>query len=222
MKMDEKIQKDVMDALKWEPMLTVSEIGVAVKNQIVTLSGTVDTYSKKSVAEVAAKRVAGVKAVALDIEVRLSSIGKRSDTEIAQAVVNALQWDTQVPAGKIIAKVEEGWVTLDGNLEWSFQKTAAYNAVKNLYGLKGIINNLKIVSGAKPNEIKQSITKAFKRSATLDANKIDVETFVNKVILSGTVRTLEEKKDAEEAAFAAPGITEVENNIIVEPEILIC
>ena len=222
MKTDSQIQRDVMDAIKWEPILTASEIGVAVKNHVVTLSGKVDTYAKKSAAESAARRVSGVTAVAMDIEVEISSNGRRSDTEIANAVVNALKWDSQVPDEKVKVTVEDGWVTLNGNLEWAYQKVAAYHVVKNLMGVKGVINNISIVPQARPNEIKQNITKAFKRSATLDADKIDVETHLNKVILKGTVRTIEEKMDAEDAAFAAPGITEVENNLIVEPELTVC
>lgn len=221
MRRDSEIQANVIAALKWEPFLNASEIGVAVKNQVVTLSGSVDTYSKKSAAESAARKVTGVRAVALDIDVKLSDNGLRSDTEIADAVLNALKWNTQVPDEKIKIKVEDGWVTLDGELEWAYERTAAYSAVNNLYGVKGIINNLKIVSATQPNEIKKNISEAFKRSATLNANKIRVETLNNKVTLSGQVNSLAEKMDAEDAAFAAPGVTEVENNILVEAEVLV-
>jgi osmotically-inducible protein OsmY len=219
MKTDSQIQKDVMEELNWEPILNACEIGVSVKNQVVTLSGTLETYSKKLAAENAAKRVLGVKAVALDIEVRPSSIGKRNDTEIAQAVVNALRWNSQVPDEKIKTKVEDGWVTLEGELEWEFQKTASYKAVEDLLGVKGVINNLKLVSKIKPADIKLKITTALERSATLDAERISVETIGNKVILKGSVRSWAEKKDAEHAAFAAPGVTEVTNELLISSEV---
>ena len=208
-----------MEELNWEPILNACEIGVSVKNQVVTLSGTLETYSKKLAAETAAKRVSGVKAVALDIEVRPSSIGKRNDTEIAHAVVNALRWNSQVPDEKIKTKVEDGWVTLEGELEWEFQKTAAYKAVEDLLGVKGVINNLKLVSKIKPADIKLKITSALERSATLDAERISVETIGNKVILKGSVRSWAEKKDAEHAAFAAPGVTEVTNELLISSEV---
>ena len=219
MKTDSQIQKDVMDELKWEPILNASEIGVAVKNGIVTLSGTVETYSKKLAAERATKRVSGVKAVALDIEVTLSMTGKRNDTEVAQAVVNALKWNSQIPSEKIKAKVEDGWVTLEGEVEWEYQKSAARNSVENLFGVKGILNNISISTKTKPTEIKQKITSALQRNATLDAEKIRVETSGSKVTLTGTVRSWAEKIDAEDAACAAPGVTTVDNRLEIESEI---
>lgn len=219
MKTDSQVQEDVMDELKWEPILNASEIGVAVKNGIVTLSGSVETYSKKLAAERAAKRVAGVKAVALDIEVSLTSSGKRNDTEIAQAVINALKWNTQLPSEKIKVKVEDGWVTLEGQVEWEFQKNVARSSVENLFGVKGILNNISLLPQSKPTEIKQKITAALQRNATLDAEKIKVESSGNKVILTGTVRSWTEKMDAEEAACAAPGVTMVQNNLKIESEI---
>lgn len=220
MRTDAQIQTDVMAELKWEPILNASEIGVAVKNGIVTLSGTVITYSKKLAAERAAKRVSGVKAVAIDINVALSSSGKRSDTEIAQAVVNALKWNTQLPNEKIKAKVEDGWVTLEGNVEWEFQKIAARHSVENLYGVKGIINNISLSPKIKPTEIKQKISSALLRNASIDAEKIEVESIGNTVILTGTVRSWAEKKDAEDAACAAPGVITVDNRLEIESEVL--
>lgn len=220
MKTDSQIQEDVMDELKWEPILNASEIGVAVKNGIVTLSGTVETYSKKLAVEKSAKRVAGVKAVALDIEVSLTSSGKRNDTEIAQTVVNALKWNTQLPSEKIKVKVENGWVTLEGELEWEYQKSAARSSVENLFGVKGILNNISLAPKTKPIEIKQKITAALQRNATLDAEKINVETLGSRVILKGTVRSWAEKMDAEDAACAAPGVINVDNRLQIESEIL--
>ncbi|MDO9185803.1 MAG: BON domain-containing protein [Bacteroidia bacterium] len=220
MKTDLEIQKDVMEELKWEPMLNVSEIGVAVKNGIVTLSGTVETYSKKLAAESAAKRVSGVKAVAMDIEVTIAKSGKRNDTEIAQAALNALKWNTQLSSEKIKVMVEDGWVTLEGTLEWEFQRIAARNALEYLIGVKGITNKITISPKTKIIDIKQKIKAAFQRSATIEADRINIETKGDKVILTGTVRSYSEKMDAEEAACAAPGIREVDNQLELESEVL--
>ena len=220
MKTDLEIQKDVMEELKWEPILTISEIGVAVKNGIVTLSGTVETYSKKIAAENAAKRVGGVKAVAVDIEVQLSRGGKRNDTEIAQAAVSALKWNTQLAPEKIKVEVENGWITLEGTTEWEYQRTAARKAVENLYGVKGVINKITLSPTVKTKDIQQKIKAAFVRSATLDAEKINIKTIGDKVILTGNVRSYAEKCDAELAACAAPGVTEVDDQLEIESVVL--
>lgn len=219
MKTDAEIQKDVMEELRWEPLLNASEIGVAVKNGIVTLSGTVDTYGKKVAAEDAAKSVAGVKAVAEDIEVRLSSFGTRNDTEIAQAVMNALKWHSAVQEDKIKVKVENGWVTLEGEVEWEFQKSAARTMVENLTGVVGIINNIKIQPSVVATDVKRKINAAFHRSATVDSEKINLEVAGSKVILKGKVRSYAEKKDAENAAWLAPGVDRVENKLEIDTEV---
>ncbi len=216
MKTDSQIQADVMAQLKWEPLLTANQIGVAVKHSVVTLAGTVDTFSKKIAAETAAKKIAGVKGVALDIDVIPSNSTKRNDSQIAEAVVNALRWDTKVPDDKISVSVEDGWVRLDGVVDWEYQITAAYDAVKNLLGVKGVTNLIKVVSKIQPTEIKQKIEAAFERVASLEAARIKVDTIGNKVLLNGTVRSWVEKEDAQTAAFAAPGVTEVQNDLLVE------
>ena len=171
MKTDSQIQKDVMAQLKWEPFLNASEIGVAVKNGIVTLSGQVDSYLKKIAAEDAAKKIAGVKAIAEDIQIGVSPSNKKTDTEIAEAVVNALKWHTAVQEEKIKIKVENGLVRLEGEVEWEYQKTNAKSAVANLAGVNGVINLIvvkpKIVSSA----IEKRINEAFHRSATIDSSK---------------------------------------------------
>jgi osmotically-inducible protein OsmY len=216
MKTDLEIQKDVMDELKYEPLLNASEIGVAVKNGIVTLSGSMETYGKKVLAEKAAKRVAGVKAVAEDIEVKITATGKRNDTEIASAVLNALKWHSGLQEDKIKVKVEDGWVTLDGEVEWDFQRNSARLMVVDLHGVVGITNNIKVISQLNPYDVIQKISAAFHRSATVDSDRINVLVDGGKVILSGKVRSYAEKKDAEKAAWLAPGVTKVENNLEID------
>lgn len=219
MKTDSEIQKDVMDELRWDPILTASEIGVAVKKGIVTLSGTVNTYAKKIAAEEAAKRVAGVKAVAEDMEVKVSGSGKKNDTEIAEAVLNELKWHSSVDADKIKIKVEDGWVTMEGEIDWEFQRRAIHNVVENLLGVSGIIDNIKVIPTLRSKDIKQKINAAFHRSATIDSDKIHIDTSGSKVILKGKVRSWAEKKDAENAAWLAPGVSAVENQIEIDTEV---
>jgi osmotically-inducible protein OsmY len=219
MKTDFQIQKDVMDELKWEPFLNSSEIGVAVKNGIVTLSGIVDTYSKKLAAEKAAKKVMGVKAVAEDIQVGISPDYRKTDTEIAQAVYNALKWHTVIPEDKIKIKVEDGDVKLEGEVEWEFERRAAKTAIENLTGVRSIFNLITVKPRVNALDIKQKINAAFHRSATVDSAKITADVLGSKVILRGKVRSFTEKEDAEYAAWAAPGVLSVESKLeIEEPE----
>lgn len=219
MKTDVEIQKDVMDELKWELLQNANEIGVAVKNGIVTLSGTVDSYYKKLQAERAAKKVMGVKAVAQEIAVQLIERGKRTDAEIASAVINALAWHSSIPEEKIKVKVEKGWVTLEGEVEWDFQRNYSRTAVENLQGVVGISNNIRIAPKLKSADIKNKIFAAFHRSATLDSDSINISTEGGKVVLTGKVRSFVEKKDAEKAAYLAPGVTEVENKLVIDTEV---
>jgi len=219
MKTDLEIQKNVMEELKWEPFLNASEVGVAVKNGVVTLSGTVDSYAKKISAEKAAKRVMGVKAVAEDIEVKLVSGTKKNDTEVAETVLNTLKWHSAVEENKIKIKVENGWVTLEGEVEWEFQRNAAKTAIEGLTGVLGIFNNIKIKPTITATDIKQKINSAFHRSATIDSEKIMVNVMGSKVVLSGKVKSYAEKKEAENAAWFAPGITQVDNQIEIDTAI---
>ena len=213
MKNDAQIQSDVQSQLKWEAILNDSEIGVAVKNGVVTLSGIVDTFPKKLAAEKVAKSVYGVKAVALDIQVGISPAMTKSDTEIAQACVNALKWDTSVPDEKIKVKVENGIVVIEGTVDWSYQRLAAKNALVNITGVKGVSNLIAVKQKPSSIDIKQRIKDSFIRTAGHDADSIRVESIGDKVILRGNVRSLFEKEEAENMAWSAPGVNEVENKI---------
>lgn len=218
MKNDAQIQQDVLDQLKWDPLLNASEIGVSVKNGVVTLSGNVDSYLKKLEAEKQAKKVMGVKAIAEDIQVGVSPSYKRSDTEIAEAAVNAIKWHTSINEQSIKVKVEDGVITLEGEVDWGYQRESAKNAVVNLIGVRSVINNLTLKQKNLPENLKQKISAAFHRSASIDANKIHVEVEGNKAILKGKVRSFAEKEDAEDAIWSAPGIFRVENKLEVEEE----
>ena len=216
MKSDNQIQEDIIDQLKWEPFLNASQIGAAVKNGIVTLTGQVDTYSKKLAAENAAKKIAGVKAIAEDIQIGVSPEYNKTDTEIAEAVLNALKWHTAVQEEKIKIKVENGNVRLEGEVEWEFQRNNAETAIENLTGIRSVMNLINVKPNFTASDIKKKITAAFQRSATIDAGKITVEVTGDKVILGGKVRSFAEKEDAEKAAWLAPGVTRIESRIEME------
>lgn len=219
MKSDATIQKEVQDELKWQPLLNATEIGVAVKNGIVTLSGQVDSYTKKLAAEKAAKRIGGVKAVAEDIKVAYYGSRVKTDAEIAEAVVNALKWHSAVQEEKIKIKVDDGVVTLDGEVDWDYQRTNAKAAIENLTGVKLVVNLISVKPKVKSSDVTQGIKDALLRSANSDAGRIRVDVIGSKVILSGFVRSFAEKEDAETAAWAAPGVITLESNLVVaEPE----
>jgi osmotically-inducible protein OsmY len=220
MKTDLEIQKNVQEELKWEPSINASEIGVAVSNGIVTLTGYVDTFSKRKIAKNAAQRVIGVKAVAEDIVVKLLSSSKKTDTDIAQAVVNALKWHASVQDNRIKVTVENGWVSLEGTVNWAFEKEAAKLAIENLMGVIGVSNLITIEPKVSTTDVKAKIRSAFQRNSSIDANNIIVETIGSSVILTGIVRSFAEKQDAEDAAYKAIGITNVDNQLEVKIPVL--
>ena len=214
---DAEIQADVIAELKWEPRVQAPEIGVSVKDGVVTLTGWVDSYTKRWAAEEAAHRVRGVKAVANDIEVRLSIDAERTDADIAAAAVRALQWDAVLVPEKINVTVSKGWVTLSGTVDWEYKKREAERVVRNLAGVKGVSNLIEVKPKVTPSsqEIKSQVEQALVRSAKTDAEQIQVEVVGSKVILKGKVRAWAEREEAERAAWRTPGVSMVENRITI-------
>ncbi len=217
MKTNTQLQHDVLAELEWEPSVNASQIGVAAKDGVVTLTGVVASYAAKMTAERVAKRVYGVKALANDIEVKLPGSSERGDADIAAAALSALKWDTTVPEDRIKVTVRNGWITLEGHVDWGYQRDAALRAVRNLTGVTGLSSQITVRSHVRPGDVKDKIEAAFKRSAELDARRVSVEARDGKVILKGNVHSWTEKDEAEEAAWAAPGVSAVENLLTVTP-----
>jgi osmotically-inducible protein OsmY len=217
MKSDSEIERDVRDELKWDPDLDADDIAVSVKNGVVTLAGFTRSYADRLEAEAAAKRVAGVLAVANDIEVRLPAIDQRPDPDIARDAVAALKAELPISYDRIKIIVKDGWITLEGAVEWQYQKTTAENAVRKVKGVKGVTNVVTVKPKVAPSELQRKIMEAFKRNAEVDANRITVEANGSEVILKGTVRSWIEREEAERVAWSAPGITRVEDRIVVSP-----
>ncbi len=221
MRTDLEIQKDVVAELKWEPSLRDDDIAVGVRDGVVTLAGFADSYADKWTAERVASKVKGVKAIANDLEVKRPSGSARPDPDIAHAAVDALKWNIAVPQDRIQVKVEKGWLTLEGDVDWYYQKEAAERAVRYLTGIKGVSNLITVRARPTPSDVKQRIRQALERGAEFDAERISVELQGNKAILRGTVRSYAELRDAERAARNAPGVTEVENKLTVDPVVYV-
>jgi osmotically-inducible protein OsmY len=215
MRSDSDIKRGVEAELRWDPDINPDDIAVAVKDGVVTLTGFVRSYSQKLQAEADAKRIAGVLAVANDIEVRLPMVDQRPDPEIARDVVAALK--TQLPYSWEAIKpvVKGGWVTLEGQVEWNYQRERAEGAVRRIKGVKGVTDSIQLKPSVTPSEIKHKIEEAFKRNAEIDASSITVETHGGEVILHGTVKSWAERREAERTAWAAPGVTKVDNRITI-------
>ena len=217
MKSNRELETKVLDELEWEPRVRAADIGVAVNDGVVTLTGFADSYAEKLASEEAVKRVADVRGIANEVVVRLPAFRERTDTDIARAAVNGLEWDVFVPHNSVKVTVENSWVTLDGEVERQFQKHAAENAVCRLAGVKGVRNLISIKPQASAMQIHADIERALKRSAEVDAQSIVVETRLGgKVILRGSVRSFVEQQEAERVAWDAPGITDVDNQILIE------
>jgi osmotically-inducible protein OsmY len=214
---DGDIQRDLVAELNAEPNLRNDDIAVGVRDGVVTLAGYVDSYADKWRAERVVSKIKGVKAVVNELEVRLPSGSQRNDQEIARAAVNAFQWNVLVPHDRIKVVVEDGWITLRGEVDWYYQKEEAERTVRNITGIKGVSNLITVAAVPTPSDVKQRITDALRRGAQFDAERITVEVVGHKAILKGTVRSYAEMQDAERAARKAPGITEVENRLTIDP-----
>jgi osmotically-inducible protein OsmY len=216
MKNNSELQKDVQDSIKWEPLLNAAEIGVTAKDGVVTLSGTVDNYTKKLEAENAAKNTAGVNAVVEKIKVKFGDSWQKDDNEIATEILNAYKWNWEIPNDKVKVKVEDGWVTLEGQLEWNFQRETAQNLVNIQAGVKGVTNNISIKSETHDAIEKKDIEDALDRNWSIDREDIHIKVAVNKVTLTGTVGSYYQKEEAERIARNAPGVWSVVNDLVVE------
>ncbi|MEK7402949.1 MAG: BON domain-containing protein [Gemmatimonadota bacterium] len=215
LKSDVQLQRDVIDELRWDPRIGPNEIGVAARDGVVTLSGYVDSTARRHAAIKAAERVAGVKALAEDLIVKVPTSFARTDTDIAHAARNALKWNVEVPVDAVKVRVDDGWLLLEGQVDWQYQRTAVLNCVRSLVGVRGVTNNVTLKPHSFASDVRDRIENALKRSAEVDSKKISVQMLDGKVILRGTVRSWAERQDAEQAAWSAPGVTAVEDQIAI-------
>jgi osmotically-inducible protein OsmY len=216
MKSNEDLQRDVQNAIKWEPLLHAAEIGVTAIDGVVTLTGTVDSYAKKTEAEEAAKKVSGLKALVEKIEIKFSSTWKKDDTEIATEILNVLKSEWEIPNDDIIVKVENGWVRLDGEVQWNYQREAAKKVVKQLSGVLGVTNDIKLSAETHDAIEKKDIQDALTRNWSISEQDIDVKVLGNKVTLNGTVDSYYQRDEAGRIAWNAPGVISVDNELVVE------
>lgn len=212
---DTTLRQDVLDELEFEPSIDAADIGVAVEDGTVTLTGHVPTYAQKRTAENIVKRVKGVRAIAQEIEVRPVGAHMTADDEIAKRAVNSLKWNSSVPQDAVQVKVENGWVSLSGKVQWQYQKQAAERAIRELAGVKSVSNMIEITPSVSPTDVRQRIENALKRDAELEAKRIQVRVDDRKVTLDGKVRTWAERDAAERAAWAAPGVSSVVDHIAI-------
>jgi osmotically-inducible protein OsmY len=217
MKTNEELQRDVRQAIKWEPLLKAVEIGVIAKGGVITLTGTVDSYRKKAEAEAAARSVAGVQAVVEEIEIRFdNSLFSKNDNEIAAEVLNAFKWHAEVPGDQLKITVEKGWVCLLGEVQWNYQKEIAESAVANLLGVAGVINHIKIKVNKQDEVEKAAIEDAMDLNWSLSDRDIKVDVSENKVTITGTVDSWYQKNEAARIAWNAAGVWSVDNQLKVE------
>jgi osmotically-inducible protein OsmY len=215
MKTDQQLKRDVEEELSWDPRITDSEIGVAAKDGVVTLSGSVKSYAQRLAAEHAAERVSGVRAIAEELHVKLPGTIELSDTDIGHRAVNAMKWDVEVPDSKIKLRVEHGWITLEGDVDWQFERQATERAVRYLTGVKGVTNKIRIAPHVSAYDVSARIKEALRRSADTESAKIEVESEGGRVTLRGNVHSWAERADAERAAWGAPGVTTVDDRLTV-------
>jgi osmotically-inducible protein OsmY len=217
MTIDRELQQNVLAALEWEAGLDAARIGVSVNDGVVTLQGTVTTLREKWLAERAARHVRFVRAVANDIDVVVGDVAHRTDPDIAEAAANALEWDSAVPDGTVKVTVRHGWITLTGTVNWQYQKATAERVVGRLNGVKGVANSIIVRPAASVGDVRANIERAFQRSAEIDARQVQIDTQGGTVTLTGTVQSLSERDEAERAAWAAPGVTHVHDQLVVAP-----